>query len=206
MQYDQMSNQSKAMVNEAFQQGVYIQGVMDVQHDTIYDTVTIAANAAVSQTTASFFTTVGPSSGKTIAQTNMEQTSLLPAPQAFSIFSIQLRFAEDILLADLLTLYNSFCLAFYMGQKAYQRRPLWQFLSGGGVSGFTTSNNTQWLTNGEPSREAILNLAIPIVIANQQNFYARFEGTQQTLTAAASGGTGMTATLTLDGLYARGVQ
>jgi hypothetical protein len=61
-------------------------------------------------------------------------------------------------------------------------------------------------TNGYPSREAMHKLAIPIVIENQMTFYAQLTGTAATLTAGASGGTGATLQLLLDGFYARGVQ
>jgi len=49
-------------------------------------------------------------------------------------------------------------------------------------------------------------LAIPIVIENQMTFFANLDGTEYTLTAAASGGTGITMQLLLDGFYARGIQ
>jgi hypothetical protein len=49
-------------------------------------------------------------------------------------------------------------------------------------------------------------LAIPIVIENQMTFEAHLTGTAFTTTAAAAGGTGITLTLLLDGLYARGIQ
>ena len=70
----------------------------------------------------------------------------------------------------------------------------------------TTQTNTSVLTNGNPTREAIHKLAIPIVIENQMTFYAQLQGNAYTLTAGAAGGTGIALTLLLDGLYARGVQ
>jgi len=179
---------------------------MDVQHTPLYDTVTIAAGANVTNQTASFFTNVGPASGKTLAQTNLRQASELPAPQAFSIFSFRLRWSEDILLADLLNILNGFCLTFTLGDKPYQRAPLWYFAAGGGIDGFTTRTDSSVYTNGNPTRESIHKLAIPIVIENQMTFFANLEGNPLALTAGAAGGTGLTLTLLLDGLFARGVQ
>ena len=196
----------QSMIVDAFNSETYVQNKMDVQHTPIYDTVTIAAASAVNTITTSFFTNVGPASNKTLAQTNMTQQQRLPAPEAFSIFGLRLRWAENILLADLLTILNGFCLEFYLGQKYYQRAPLWHFNAGGGIWANQTLNATSIYTNGMQSREAMHKLAIPIVIENQMTFYAQLNGTAVNLTAAGAGGTGMTLQLLLDGFYARGVQ
>jgi hypothetical protein len=194
------------MIVDAFNSEVYVSNRMDVQHTPLYDTVTIAAAGALSVLTSAFFTNVGPASGKTLALTNMSQSQRLPAPEAFSIFGFRLRWSENILLADLLTVLNGFALEFFLGQKNYQRAPLWYFGAGGGISAFTTRTSESEYMNGVPSRESMHKLAIPIVIENQMTFFAQLQGTTVTLTAAASGGTGAIFVLLLDGLYARGVQ
>ena len=191
---------------EAFQSSIYVDNRMDVQHTPIYDTVTIAAGSSLSTLTSAFFTNVGPASNKTLALTNMTQSQRLPAPEAFSVFSIALRISENILLADFLSIMNGFALSLYLGQKRYQLAPLWHYPAGGGISGAFTKTDTAIYQNGVPQRQARLNLAIPIVIENQMNFYAQLEGNAYTLTASGSGGTGITMQLELDGLYARGVQ
>lgn len=198
------------MIMDAFRSETYVANRMDVQHTPLYDTVTLTAGSSVSDLTTAFFTNVGPSSGKTYAQTNMSQSRRLPAPEAFSIFGFRLRWKENILLADLYSLLDNFCLEFYKGQKVYQRAPLWYFSAGGGVNAAvaTTVNATTItvLNNGAPYRESMHKLAIPIVIENQETFWAQLTGTAFTLTASASGGTGLTLQLVLDGFYARGVQ
>lgn len=194
------------MILEAFNSEVYVNNRMDVQHTPLYDTITLAAATTVNELTTSLFTDVGPASGKTMAQTNMTQSRKLPAPEAFSIFGFRLRWAEDVLLADLLNVLNGFCLEFYLGQKVYQRAPLWHFNAGGGINAFTTRTDASVYSNGVTSREAMHKLAIPIVIENQMTFYAQLAGTALTLTAGASGGTGLKLQLLLDGFYARGVQ
>lgn len=196
----------KANIVEAFQSQVYIDNRMDVQHTPLYDTVTIAAGSSLSQLTSAFFTNVGPASSKTLAQTNMTQSQRLPAPEAFSIFGIAVRFAENILLADFLSIMNGFAFSLYLGQKRYQLAPLWQYPAGGGISGVTTKTDSAFYQNGVPQRTARLSLAVPIVIENQMTFYGQFEGNAYTLTASGSGGTGATIQVLLDGLYARGVQ
>lgn len=198
--------QQKQMIVDAFQSAIYVSDRMDVQHTPIYDTVTIAAGAALNTSTSAFFTSVGAQSSKTLAATNMTQSQRLPAPEAFSIFSIRLRWQENIFVDDLYNVLNGFALSLILGQKRYQLAPLWYFGAGGGVSAFTTRTSASFYTNGVPSREAMHKLAIPIVIENQMTFNAQFEGNSLTLTASASGGTGAIFQLLLDGLYARGVQ
>jgi hypothetical protein len=193
-------------VAQAFNGQSYIYNQLDVQHTPIYDTVTIAAGAQLTQLTSAFFTNVGPQSGKNYSQTNMGQSQKLPAPEAFSIFSLRFRWSENILLTDLINIINGFALEFYIGQKPFQRAPLWHFNVGGGIFGISDVSATSVLTNGQPSRNAMHMLAIPIVLENQATFYAQLVGNPYTLTASGSGGTGCTLQLMLDGLYARGVQ
>lgn len=200
------------MIVDAFNSEVYVANRMDVQHTPIYDTITIAAGSPVSNLTTAFFTNVGPQSGKTLALTNMTQAQRLPAPEAFSIFGFRLRWSENIYITDLLNLLNGFALEFYLGQKVYQRAPLWYFGAGGGIDGFNyiaataTTNGSNIFTNGAPIRESMHKLAIPIVIENQMTFFAQFVGTTQNLATTTAGSTGLTVQLLLDGFYARGVQ
>lgn len=194
------------MIVEAFNSEVYVANKMDVQHTPIYDTVTYAAAAAINDINSAFFTNVGPASGKTLAGTNMRQGNRLPAPEAFSIFGFRFRWSENILLADLLSILNGFALEFSLGQKVYNRAPLWYYAAGGGIDGFSTRTDASVYTNGLPSRESMHKLAIPIVIENQMEFSARLVGNAFTLAAAGAGGTGAIIQLVLDGLYARGVQ
>jgi hypothetical protein len=191
------------MITDAFNSETYDPLKMDVQDTPLYDTVTLAAGGSVSVLTTQFF---GSPAGKTIAQTNLTQIQKLPAPEAFSIFAFRFKWLESIILADLLTITNNFCLEFFLGQKCYQRGPLWIYNAGGGISGFFTNSQTSVFTNGMPGRNEMHKLAISLVIENQMQFFGQLNGTTQTLTAAVSGGTGATLQLVLSGLYARGVQ
>jgi hypothetical protein len=201
-----MNPSTQAMITEAFNSETYVQNRMDVQHTPLYDTVVLAAGAALTTLSSALFTNVGPASAKTLALTNMSQSRLLPAPEAFSIFGIRFRYSEDILRLDLTTILNTFALEFYLGQKVYNRGPLWFYNAGGGIWAATTRTEESVYVNGNPSREGMHKLAIPIVIENQMTFYGQLVGTNFTLTASASGGTGLTMQCLLDGLYARGVQ
>jgi hypothetical protein len=207
-----MATPQQQMIVDAFNSEIYVANRMDVQHTPIYDTITLNAGSAVSNLTTAFFTNVGAQSNKTLAATNMTQSQRLPAPEAFSIFGFRLRWSENIYSVDLLNILNGFALEFYLGQKVYQRAPLWYFGAGGGIAGFNyaaytaTTVGSNILTNGVPVRESMHKLAIPIVIENQMTFYAQLVGTSQNLATSTAGSTGLTLQLLLDGFYARGVQ
>lgn len=207
-----MATPQQQMIVDAFNSEIYVANRMDVQHTPIYDTITLNAGSAVSNLTTAFFTNVGAQSNKTLALTNMTQSQRLPAPEAFSIFGFRLRWSENIYSVDLLNILNGFALEFYLGQKVYQRAPLWYFGAGGGIAGFNyaaytaTTIGSNILTNGVPVRESMHKLAIPIVIENQMTFYAQLVGTAQNLATTTAGSTGLTLQLLLDGFYARGVQ
>jgi hypothetical protein len=211
-----MNPANQATIQAAFNNQVFAQDMVDVQHTPVYDTVTTAANTALTEANSAFFTTVGSGSGKGLNQTNMTQPGRLVAPEAFAIFSYRLRWNENILFADALSLVNNFAWQFSINIKAYQLAPIWNFAAGGGLdsrglitsttAGLTQVTNLTSTTNGSPTREAILRLAITLSIENQVNFAAQLRGTSFTTTASASGGTGVIITALLDGLYARAIQ
>ncbi len=194
----------KANIINAFRSAVYVEDRMDVQQTPIYDTISIPAAGTVNENSTTFFTMVGAQSNKTVAQTNMTQPQRLAAPEAFSVQGIAIRFAENILLADFLSIINGFAFAFYLGQKRYNLAPIWQYPAGGGIFGLDATSDL--VSNGVPTREARLALSIPIVIENQMQFYARLEGGSFALAAGGASGTGLTMQCLLDGYYARGVQ
>ena len=207
---------NQQMIVDAFNSATYVQDRMDVQHTPVYDTVTYAQAGQITETNSLFFTNVGGQSNKTLGQTNMTQSQKLQAPEAFSIFGFRFRWSEDMNPIDILAVVNTLALEFYLGQKPYQRAPLWHYNAGGGIN--TMQSNGAALTsgftlygpsfngNGTPHRQAMHKLAIPIVIENQMTFYSRLVGNPVTLLGTAVGGVGATFQLLLDGLYARGVQ
>ena len=197
----------QSMIVDAFNSQVYVDNRMDVQHTPLYDTVVLSAASTLSVSASALFTSVGPSSGKTLALTNLTQSQKLAAPEAFSVFGFRFRYSENISLLDLYNIINGFALEFYLGQKVYQRGPLWYYNAGGGVYGTNnqTYSNTAGtiLNNGMPGRSEMHKLAISVVIENQMTFFAQLQGNNYTLNAS---GAGLTYQLLLDGLYARGVQ
>ena len=128
-----MNAQINSLITNAFNLEVYDPSMTDVQQTPVYDTVTIAAAGSVSNTTAQWFINVGANSNKTYAQTNLGQPKRLSAPESFSVQAIRFRVAENIFYTDFLTILNNFALEFWIGQKPYQRAPIWMYSAGGGI-------------------------------------------------------------------------
>lgn len=198
-----------AWITGQFSGSTYMPNNMDVQHEPLYDTLwnpstgaTYAAGATIPNL-AQFFT--APTS-KSLAQTNVTTAKRLDAPEAFAVMGIRFRWAENILLADALLLLNGFCLEFWIGQKSYNRAPLWFYCSGGGIAGFTAVSTVTANTNGIAGRNAMHALQINIVIDNQASFFGQLDGASVALTSSSNGGTGAALMMLLDGLHARGVQ
>lgn len=209
-----MNNTTSNIILNAFNLEIYDPNMTDVQQTPLYDTVTIAQAASISNTTAQWFINVGANSGKDYSKTNLGQPKRLSAPESFSVQAIRIRISEGTYLTDVINILNGFAFEFWIGQKYYQRAPIWMYNAGGGVvtSGgaattvaATTINNTA-ITLGQATREAVLQLNLPLVLGNQTDFYAWFVGAAQTLTATASGGFGAIIQVVLDGYYSRGIQ
>lgn len=202
-----LSDDQKQWITQQFNGTTYQPNAMDVQHEPLYDTITFAAAATINNLTQ-FFTSP---SGKTLAQTNVTTAKRLDAPEAFAVMGIRFRVQEDILLSDFIALMggvNGYVLEFWIGQKEYNRGPLWFYNAGGGVAGLSTVAAASALTNGRPARPDSGALGVNIVIDNQASFFGQLVScpTPLALTAANSGGTGATVQMLLDGLHARGVQ
>src|SRR5271170_583098 len=143
----------QAYIVQSFQSQVYIQDMMDVQDEPIYDTVSFLTGQTMSVTTVSFYTNVGDSApmfltatiNKTLANTNMSASGKLIAPEAQAIFQHRLQFNESIDPRDMLaitgasivsglgTLPTGFAYVFKMGTKEYQTGPVIDYAGGGGI-------------------------------------------------------------------------
>ena len=195
-----ISAQQQFIINN-FKGQIYISNQLDVQDTPLYDTITYPAAATINTPNSQWFSNVvQATSGKTVAQTNMQQAQKLDAPEAFAVFGLRLGWSEDILRSDLQTLLNSWAYEFQLGQKNYQRANIRHFASGWGISGFSTRTAESVYTNGWPSRDAMHILAVKLVIANQMSFYAQLNGSAQQVLSGA--GAGLIFVNELVGLYA----
>jgi hypothetical protein len=196
----------QTMILNEFNGQTYEPNRMDVQDTPLYDTVSFAAGSTITTAASFMFVNV---QGKTLAQTNVQNSKKLDAPEAFTVKSYRFYWRQDILLADLYAILTGSAgavLEFYIGNKVYQRGPLWLYNPGGGPNPFFTTTSTSFINNGMTGRSEMNKIAINVVIDNQASFFAQLNTTGITLTTAANGGTGFTYQLVLSGLYARGVQ
>lgn len=193
------------IIYNAFDHQIFDANNLDVQHMQLYDTITLAAGQTPTVANTSFFSNVGPASAKTVAQTNLTTNRILQAPEAFSIMAFRLRWQEDVLLSDLLGVLANYNFEFYIATKIYQQSPLWVFGAGGGIYATTNVSSVSVLTNGQPARQAMHRLNIPLVVDNQAQFFAQLNGGAFALAAAGAGGNGLTLQLVLDGFWARGI-
>lgn len=191
-----------AWVQQTFNGQTFDPNKLDIQDDGLYDTVTLATGATVNQNATSFFTNVKASSGKTLADTNLQRDSELADPEMFAIRAISLHFDSNIALADLQAIFKLFAFQLTVGKKPLLTVPLYRFPAGGGIAGITTATSTTVLQNGEPTFQSFRALAVPIVIPPGVNFFANFVGGSHVLTGAA----GMRCQCLFSGLYAKGVQ
>jgi hypothetical protein len=193
----------RQFISDSFRGQIYISDQLDVQDTPVYDTVTYAAGATITTPNSQFFTNVGSQSGKSYVQTNMTQSQKLIAPEAFSVFGVRFYWDSTIVRADLNALLQGFVYELWLGQKAYQRAPIVHFSAGMGIDGYTTKTNESFYTNGVPNRDSMHVLQIPLVIANQMQYYGQLFGSNLVL---GNSGTGAILITELVGLYARGVQ
>src|ERR1700679_3164183 len=167
MAQQQLSSDQQTFIFNQFNGTTYQPNAMDVQHEPLYDVFSTAAGTTIPNNTQ-FFTTP---SGKTINQTNVTTPKKLDAPEAFAVMGIRFHPLENILLADFVNLMNSFVLEFWIGQKYYNRGPLWHYNSGGGISGFSTVSAASAYTNGLTGRIHMNELAINIVCTKMAILY-----------------------------------
>lgn len=203
----QAVDEQRAFIMNSFRGQIYITDQMDVQDTPLYDTITYAASDVCTTNNSQFFTNVtGVGNTKNFAQTNLTKSQQLVAPEAFSVFGIRMYWAPNILRTDVNNFLANTAFEFWMGQKYYQRANLWHFAAGAGLSGATTNTSESFYTNGIPNRNSMHVLQIPLVIANQMQFYGQFVMSQPGSITLNASGTGATFVCQLAGLYARGVQ
>jgi len=79
-------SQQQNMIMEAFRAEEYIKDQMDVQAEPVYDTITLATAAVISEggSNAVFFKNI---QNKTINLTNMTESGQLMNPEALAIFA-----------------------------------------------------------------------------------------------------------------------
>jgi len=121
-----------------------------------------------------------PISGGTRALTERDTNlpgpgnSGLPSGWAALIYSIQCVIApgENISIADFRQLHLRCLLRFKISTKTYSEGPLYRFPAAGGIEGFTTTNDTQWLNNSGSTPGSRRGFVIPHYMKPSVSFAA----------------------------------
>ena len=133
-------------------------------YDSTDDNVTGNTGAnAVTAAQYTFFNVPIGQSGKTKAQTNLEQVSKLSDPQFMNVQSIGFFFYPDMVKSDIDKFLENYWFEFWVGsQKIYAEGPLQSAASGYGYTGYTTYSATGVNTLGNPNGTHLqFNLVLP---------------------------------------------
>lgn len=155
-----------------------IDGVLNTIDQPLYDSVRLAA-AAVSRVT--FFavpqgqpgTAFAAAGNKTLADTNLTNAGILPAPQRFTVKALAFRVGASVTVGDLKLIMDSSVFELTVGSKVFLQCPASYLTAGMGLwasgAGAAVGLDTV-LQNGIADPRALRVLDQPIMIDQQQNF------------------------------------
>lgn len=191
-----------------------IANVRERRHQPFWDTlIRTTGNPTVPlQNSTNLF---GNSNVGNLALTNLQVAGQLASDQTYVILALRasLYFNGTNRRANYLRVNSQLYWTLIVGEKPMFQAPCWYFPAGGGVWGFDATPATgSVFSNGEPSQEAILKLARPIVVPVRQNFAVQASfypmGSVSALDGLNSGATDDEKEIkfVLDGLQTRDVQ
>lgn len=193
-------------------------GVQDAIMQPVYDSFSVAAAAAFPAQTVMFQVARGQA-GKTLAQTNMQQSGQLPNPQSLLIQAIEVWIANNTAPVDLQNMLANVSFQLLIGTKPYLQCPLVNLPAGrGGVAysaaqlGTAAAGDISFAStsNGAPDPRAVFTL--------QQNAIGLTQGEQFQVVITAEtafnmaaanarpNGNGTSLWVFLDGVLQRSVQ
>lgn len=152
--------------------------ILNTLDQPLYDSVRIPAAAT---TAVTFFTTPLGQAGtafaaagnKTLADTNMTNAGILPAPQRFEVKALAFRVGASTTIGDLRLIMDTGVFNFVVGSKSFLQCPatyipaamgLWASGAGAAVGLDTV------LANGFPDPRACRVLSEPIMLSQTENF------------------------------------
>jgi hypothetical protein len=168
---------SKALSADLRMKNPSFPGAQEVITQPVYDSVSFAAAAAMAKTTL-FQTPIGQA-GKTLAQTNMTQAGTLPAPQRLTVRSIQLGFANNTVITDVVNILENVSLTFIVGKKPMLEVPCHYLTAGcGGIVTAAAQVGTApagsaplfSTSNGVPDQANRFWLSVPFTIEQGETF------------------------------------
>lgn len=146
-----------------------IANVRERRHQPFWDTLvhTTGAPSPALQNTTNLF---GNSNVGNLALTNLQVAGQLASDQTYVILALRawLYFNGTNRRVNYLRVNSQLYWTLIVGEKPMFQAPCWYFPSGGGTWGYDAT--TSVFNNGEPTQEAILKLARPIIVPVRQNF------------------------------------
>ncbi len=192
-------------------------GVEDVIDQPLYDSFTVAAGANFPAVTTLFQQQVGQG-GKTLAQTNMNASGQLPAPQRAYLLSYRIYTRNDAVPADLMLFGVNCSHTWTIGTKPYFQGPSFLLSAGAGMvlnaaaqvgTAPTGSAPLYTTSNGSVDQRSVFSLTKPYMLEQGETFNWTIRAeTGFALTAAAANpaGVGLQIYIVLDAQLYRGVQ
>lgn len=146
-----------------------IANVRERRHQPFYDTL-IRTTGNPTTPLSSATNLFGNSNVGQIALTNLQVAGQLASDQTYVILALRayLFFNGTNARANYVNVASQLYWTLVVGEKPQFSAPCWYLPAGGGIWGFDST--TAVFANGEPSQEAILKLARPVVVPVRQNF------------------------------------
>jgi hypothetical protein len=188
-----------------------LHGVRERRHQPFWDSLTRTTgdpSPAIQNNTKLF----GNANVGNLSLTNLQVAGQLASDQTYVILALRCYLFFDGTNArnNYQRVSNQLYFTLVVGEKAMFQAPCWYHPSGGGVWGFDSQNAIYNL--GEPTQQAILKLARPIIVPVRQNFSVSAEffpvGTTSALDLLNAGATDDQKIIMymIDGLQTRDVQ
>jgi len=188
-----------------------LHGVKERRHQPFWDTL-IRTTGDITPALQSSTRLFGNANVGNLALTNLQVAGQLASDQTYVILALRcwLYFNGTNRRNNYLRVASQLYFTLTVGDKPAFQAPCWYYPAGGGVWGFDAT--TSIFNLGEPTQEAILKLARPIMVPVRQNFAVEAQfftvGTTNALTILNTGATDDEKVImfVIDGLQTRDVQ
>lgn len=150
-----------------------IANVRERRHQPFWDTLIHSSGVSPTPLLQNSTNLFGNSNVGNLSLTNLQVAGQLASDQTYVILALRawLFFDGTNRRANYTRVASQLYWTLIVGEKPMFQAPCWYFPSGGGVWGLDATPGTgSVFNNGEPTQEAILKLARPIIVPVRQNF------------------------------------
>lgn len=188
-----------------------LHGVKERRHQPFWDTL-VRTTGDITPALQSSTRLFGNANVGNLALTNLQVAGQLASDQTYVILALRayLYFNGTNRRNNYLRVSSQLYFTLTVGDKPAFQAPCWYYPAGGGIWGLDAT--TSVLSNGDPTQEAILKLARPIMVPVRQNFAVEAQfftvGSTNALTGLNVGATDDEKIImfVIDGLQTRDVQ